>query len=295
MTQRTTEPWLIIGSSGQLGQELVSACGQRGIDYMAVGRSECDITNRAQVHALIHDFQPAVVLNAAAWTAVDAAETEEDAAWAVNAQGARNVADASASVDAALVHYSTDYVFNGNGNTPFAENAAVHPSTAYGRSKAEGEALVRECGPRRTWILRTAWLYSSQGANFVKTMLQLSAARDHVQVVDDQVGQPTWARDVAMQTLVLLRAGAPAGTYHATNSGQASWFTFARAVFELAGMDPSRVQPVTSAHFPRPARRPSYSVLGHDGWGAIGLAPMQPWDAALREAMPEILATHMAA
>jgi dTDP-4-dehydrorhamnose reductase len=203
----------------------------------------------------------------------------------VNATGAANLAAAAASVGATLVQYSTDYVFSGTATAPYAEDAVVAPVTAYGRTKAEGERLALSINPGRTYVLRTAYLYGQHGPNFASTMLRLASERDTVSVVTDQVGQPTWTADLAAQTLELIDAEAPPGIYHGTNSGQGSWFEFARAIFAAVGLDPNRIEPTDSRQFQRAAPRPAYSVLGHDRWDSVGIPPMRPWEAALHAAV----------
>jgi dTDP-4-dehydrorhamnose reductase len=181
------------------------------------------------------------------------------------------------------VQMSTDYVFDGTATAPYAEETARHPVSAYGRTKGEGERLALTANPR-TYVVRTAWLYGQHGPNFARTMLRLAAERETVDVVTDQVGQPTWTVDLARHLVALVEARAPFGFYHGTNSGQGSWFDLAQAVFELGGFDPARVKPTESAHFQRSAPRPAYSVLGHDAWQRAGLAPMRNWTLALRDA-----------
>ena len=272
--------YLIVGAGGMLGSDLQSALAGR--DVTAATRAELDVTDASAVTAAVagHD----VVINAAAYTKVDDAESNEDAAYAVNATGAGNLAAAAASAGAKLVQISTDYVFDGSATSPYAESTPVGPVSAYGRTKAEGERLALEANPDGTYIVRTAWLYGQHGPNFAKTMLTLAGKLDTVSVVTDQVGQPTWTLDLATQIVALLDADAPVGIYHGTASGQASWFDFAAAVFAGAGLDPARVLPTDSSQFVRPAPRPAYSVLGHDAWSAAGLAPMRDWRAALDEA-----------
>jgi dTDP-4-dehydrorhamnose reductase len=274
--------WLVTGAGGMLGRDLLAALS--GCDVTAADRASLDITDAAAVEVAVagHD----VVVNCAAWTAVDAAESAEPAAFDVNAVGAGLLARACARHGAALVQVSTDYVFDGTASEPYAEAAAPAPCSAYGRTKAAGERVVRAELPERHWILRTAWLYGEHGPNFVRTMARLEAERDTVDVVDDQLGQPTWTGDLAERVVATVGGGAPYGTYHATSSGQTTWFGLAHAVFELLGADPSRVRPTSSAAFVRPAPRPAYSVLGHDRWAAAGLPPMRPWHEALREAFP---------
>jgi dTDP-4-dehydrorhamnose reductase len=179
---------------------------------------------------------------------------------------------------------STDYVFDGHATEPYAEDTPRDPINAYGRTKAAGEELALAAHPDGTYVVRTAWLYGAGGPNFAKTMVKLADSHETVSVVDDQLGQPTWTGDLAARIVELLDADAPAGIYHGTNSGEATWYGFARAVFAQAGLDPERVKPTDSATFVRPAPRPSYSVLGHDAWAKAGLPPMRPWEDALAAA-----------
>jgi dTDP-4-dehydrorhamnose reductase len=273
--------YLITGANGMLGRDLQSALSGR--EVTALGRADLDVTDAAAVAAAVagHD----VVINCAAYTKVDDAEAHEDDAYAVNATGAGNLAAAAAAVGASIVQVSTDYVFDGSATSPYAEDTARAPISAYGRTKAAGEELVLARNPGRATIVRTAWLYGANGPNFAKTMLALAAARETWSVVDDQLGQPTWTADLAAQIVELLDADAPAGVYHGTNSGEASWFEFARAVLDESGLDPERITPTDSSAFVRPAPRPAYSVLGHDAWAAAGLREMRPWREALADAV----------
>lgn len=272
--------YLIAGSAGMLGRDLQKALAGR--DVTALSRAELDVTDREAVLAAVagHD----VVLNASAYTKVDDAETHEDDAYAINALGTENLAVAAARHGARFATVSTDYVFDGHATTPYAEDTTRDPINAYGRTKAAGEELALAAHPDGTFVVRTAWLYGAGGTNFAKTMVKLAATHETVSVVDDQLGQPTWTGDLAAQLVALLDADAPAGIYHGTNSGEATWYGFARAVFAQAGLDPERVKPTDSSTFVRPAARPSYSVLGHDGWARAGLAPMRPWEDALEAA-----------
>lgn len=271
--------YLIAGANGMLGNDLQAALAGRRV--RALGRSELDITDAASVADAVRDVD--VVINAAAYTAVDAAESDEDAAYAINATGAGHLARSAADAGARFVQVSTDYVFHGDATTPYAEDAPIDPLGAYGRTKAAGERLVREAHPG-AHIVRTAWLYGEHGASFPRTMLRLAADRDTVSVVTDQLGQPTWTADLASAIVALLDTDAPAGVYHGTNSGQGSWYDLARETFSLAGLDPERVLPTDSASFVRPAPRPSYSVLGHDAWTSAGLAEPRDWREALAAA-----------
>ncbi len=280
----TVTRYLITGAGGMLGRDLQSALAGRAVTPLT--RAELDIADATACANAVagHD----VVLNAAAYTAVDDAETHEDAATLINATGAENLARASAAVGAVLVQYSTDYVFAGDAASPYPEHTPLAPVSAYGRSKAEGERRARAAHPEATIVLRTAWLYGEHGPNFVNTMMRLYREREGaLTVVNDQHGQPTWTRDLAEQTVRMLDAGVRSGTLHGTNAGATTWYGFARAIVENLGGDPATVMPTDSAQFARPARRPANSVLAHDGWARLGLTPMRPWRAALDDAMAQ--------
>lgn len=269
-----------------LGRDLVDVLHGRGIAVVAVTHSDLDITQPDAVRAAVRDVD--VVANCAAWTAVDDAEAHEAQAFAVNAVGAANIARAARAAAARLVHVSTDYVFDGAAAAPYAEDAPVFPRSAYGRTKAAGEWAVRAEAPDHL-IVRTAWLYGAHGACFPRTIARLAGERDRLTVVDDQVGQPTWTRDVADLIERLVAARAPAGTYHATASGETSWHGFAHDVVASAGLA-TPVEPTTSDAFPRPAPRPAYSVLGHDALHAIGVPPIADWATRWEAAAHEVLA-----
>ncbi|MEO8262544.1 MAG: dTDP-4-dehydrorhamnose reductase, partial [Pseudolysinimonas sp.] len=207
-------------------------------------------------------------------------------AHAVNAIGAENAARAAAKAGARFVQLSTDYVFDGTATEPYREDQPRHPAGAYGRTKAEGEERVLAAHPS-PYIVRTAWLYGAAGRNFARTMLRLAAERDTVSVVTDQVGQPTWTADLARQIATLLKVDAAPGIYHGTNGGSTTWFGFARAVFERAGLDPERVQPTDSGTLALAAPRPAYSVLGHGAWTLAALDTPRAWNEALDAAFAE--------
>jgi dTDP-4-dehydrorhamnose reductase len=279
---------LVTGSLGQLGSEFVVLIGARpGDEVLGLDRPEIDITDAASVAAAFDAFRPDVVINCAAWTAVDDAETHEEAALLVNAEGPRVLAEACAAAGAWLVQVSTDYVFAGDATSPYGEEAVPAPVSAYGRTKLAGELAVQSVLPDSSYIVRTAWLYGLQGKNFVKTMLRLEGERETITVVDDQVGQPTYARDLARQVLMLLDARPAAGIFHGTNSGTASWCDLAQATFVESGADAGRVQPVDSASYAAAASRPAYSVLGHNRWTEVGIAPMRDWREALHAAFAD--------
>jgi dTDP-4-dehydrorhamnose reductase len=282
--------WLITGAGGMLGRDLMTALDGAGEDPVGLARGELDITDDAAVGAALRRGQPDVVVNCAAWTAVDEAEAHEDEAFAVNGAGAAHVAAACAARGIPMVQVSTDYVFPGDGHVPYAEGDATGPRNTYGRSKLAGELAVLRLLPGAGYVVRTAWLYGAHGPNFIRTMMRLERERPTVDVVDDQRGQPTWTVDVAGQIAALIRSRAPAGVYHATSSGEATWFEVAREVFRLQGADPARVRATSSSAFRRPAPRPAYSVLGHDRWAAAGLEPIGDWRLALKRAYPLLAA-----
>ena len=277
---------LVTGANGQLGSELVALYSARSGDVvLGVDLPDMDITSELSVGAVFDSFSPDVVINCAAWTAVDAAEENEVGALAVNGEGPRALARACSAAGAWLVQISTDYVFSGEATSPYAEDAIPDPRSAYGRTKLAGELAAREELPEAHYIVRTAWLYGHQGNNFVKTMLRLEKERETIDVVDDQVGQPTYAADLASQIVALLDARPAAGTFHGTNSGEVSWHGFTQEIFRLIGADPARVIAVTSEQFVRPAPRPAYSVLGHQRWADVGVAEMRDWRRAIADAV----------
>jgi dTDP-4-dehydrorhamnose reductase len=303
-----------------LGRDLVTVLRGRGEAVVASTRDDLDITHERRVRAAVREHRPDIVVNCAAWTAVDDAEADQEGAMAVNGAGARHLARACTSAGARLVQVSTDYVFGGDGGRPYAEDDPTAPGTAYGRTKLAGERAVLDLLPGSAYVVRTAWLYGAHGANFVRTMLKLAAGSDPVHVVDDQWGQPTWTMDVAERIVALARsgaagtgaagtgaagtgaaaaaagtgaaggAGAAPGVYHVTSSGQTTWFRLAQEVFRLAGADLARVRAVTSDAYPRPAKRPAYSVLGHARWAGTRIQPIGPWRDALERAFPALTA-----
>lgn len=280
--------WLVLGAGGMLGTDVFEVLSaDPRVQLTATTRHEVDLRDAAGVwHAVAgHD----VVVNAAAWTDVDGAEADPDRAMAANATAVGSLAAACRAASAVLLHISTDYVFPGDATAPYPEDAATAPINSYGASKLGGERFVLAELPKSGFVLRTAWLYGERGRNFVATMLRLATQRERIEVVDDQRGQPTWSLALARRLAELghaaLAGRAPAGIYHATATGETSWYGLARAVFELAGLDPDRIRPTTSDRFVRPARRPAYSVLGHGGWARAGLTPMPHWRPMLAEAL----------
>jgi len=283
--------WVVTGADGMLGRDLVALLHREGELAQGLRRVDLDVTEASAVGALFARLRPEVVVNCAAWTAVDDAESHEEEALAVNGHGPANLAAACAATGTRLVQVSTDYVFGGTAGQPYREDAATEPRTAYGRTKLAGEQAVSQRLPGACYIVRTAWLYGAQRRNFVRTMIRLERERPTIEVVDDQHGQPTWTLDVAAQIIALVRAQSATGIYHATSSGHTTWCDLAREVFRLLGADPLRVKPVASSTLQRPAVRPAYTVLGHDRWAAAGIAPIQDWRQSLHYAFPALLAT----
>lgn len=278
---------LLTGANGQLGRcfrDLVSETDT----VLALGSQELDISNRQAVLETAKQFQPDIIINAAAYTAVDKAESEPERAAAVNSHGPENLALAAKAVGARLVHVSTDYVFDGTGSTPYLETDAVNPLGVYGQTKLAGELLVRSILPDAI-IVRTAWVFSEYGNNFVKTMLRLAKDRPELGVVGDQVGCPTYAGDIAAAILKMVAADAAGGIYHYCGDSSVSWAEFAQAIFaegEKSGMlaRQPKVNHITTDQYPTPAKRPAYSVLSTARVSEF--YPASDWQAALVKIIP---------
>ena len=282
--------WLITGGSGQLGLALQIELNAKNIDFFAPDSNDLDITNSTQVSKVLKNINPRIVVNAAAWTDVEAAETDSSAAFKVNALGARNLAASTKRVGSTFIHLSTDYVFSGTRSTPWQESSNANPISVYGVSKSEGEILVKMEYPEKSFIIRTAWLYSENGNNFARKIARLAMKDSEiVTVVDDQIGQPTYAGDLALKIIDLINTEAPIGIYHGTNSGEASWFDFAIEIFRYCGADIKRIIPIKSNEFKSKVQRPKYSVLGHSNWDGTKCGEMRNWKLALGCAMPEII------
>lgn len=253
--------FLITGAGGQVGQELQRLSAGRSERFLFADSRSLDISDAAAVRAYFAEHRPTYCINCAAYTAVDRAEAEPERAFAVNRDGAANLARACAEQGSQLLHYSSDYVYHNDLNRPLRETDPTNPQGVYAASKLAGERAIGELLPDAL-ILRTSWVYSSYGHNFVKTMLRLGRERPELRIVYDQIGTPTYARDLAAASLQLLAAPpAGGGVYNFANEGVTSWYDFALATFELAGITACRVVPIESADYPTPARRPHYSVL----------------------------------
>ncbi|MGX2996782.1 dTDP-4-dehydrorhamnose reductase [Streptomyces sp. JNUCC 64] len=285
-----TTSWLVTGAGGKLGRDVLAALAATpGAGATGRTRDRLDVTDPVAVRAAVAPHR--VVVNCAAWTDVDGAETHEAAATAVNATGVEHLARACARTGAVLLHVSTDYVLSGGARRPHPEDAPTGPLNAYGRGKLLGERAVAALLPSAGYTVRTAWLYGGHGRDFVTTVLELAARRPTVDVVADQYGQPTSSAALARQLVALgtaaLAGRAPAGVYHGTAAGHTTWYGLAREAYRLGGLDPGRVRPVGSEAFPRPAVRPVYGVLGHDGWARAGVAPQPHWREQLAAAFRE--------
>ncbi len=287
---------LITGKNGQLGYELARLFSTvKDVEVLALDRSQLDLTKPDEMRSVIRKLKPALIINAAAYTAVDQAEREATLAMQVNGFAPGILAEAANECGALLIHFSTDYVFSGDGNTPYQETDAVAPQSVYGKTKLAGELAVSSIA-KRYLILRAAWLYSNRRHNFLLTMLRLARERDQLKVVNDQLGSPTWVRDVAEATsrLVTISNGAvdtaaANGIYHVTATGVTSWFGFADAIIRQTA-DPQRrvkqVEAITTAEYQAPAPRPAYSVLAHDKLAAAGI-PMRDWQSQLHDCLQE--------
>ncbi|NER79329.1 MAG: dTDP-4-dehydrorhamnose reductase [Leptolyngbya sp. SIO1D8] len=289
---------LLVGSQGQVGQELMLTLPAIG-EVVAWSRTDIDLTDLDSIFPAVVAQQPDVIVNAAAYTAVDKAESEPDLAHQINAAAPGQLAKAAAACNAAIIHISTDYVFNGNQNRPYQPEAATHPLGIYGQSKRAGELAIQAV-TERYGILRTAWVYGAKGkGNFVKTMLRLGADREELRVVYDQVGSPTWAYDIAqaIASLVPQLNESTFGTYHYTNSGVVSWYDFAVAIFEEASvlgypLKLTSVKPITSDQYPTPAERPAYSVLAGEKFARL-IGQIAPhWRISLRKMLKENRRSH---
>ena len=274
----------VLGARGMLGRDLLERLADT-TDVVGFGRTELDITNSTSVTSALDGFD--VVVNAAAFTAVDDAESQREVAYAINATGPENLATVCRTLGSILVQISTDYVFDGNASAPYDERAEANPQSVYGASKRAGEEAVLSENPGASVIVRTSWLYGVHGTSFPRSILTAGLTRDTLDVVNDQWGQPTWTADVATMVSRLIEADISTGIFHATNAGATTWHQFATALFGLAGWNPTRVRETTSAAFKRPATRPSWSVLGHQAWADHGLPTPRPWNEALAEAWTE--------
>lgn len=283
---------LVAGRSGQVARALLNQAKLAEVALVAIGRPELDLTDEASIERILERVAPSVIINAAAYTAVDRAEEEPDEAWRINADAAGVLARAAYNYGAPIVHLSTDYVFSGAQDAPYREEDDTGPMNTYGESKLEGERLVLQANPRSI-VVRTAWVFDGHGANFVRKMLRLACANEEISVVSDQVGSPTYAEDLARALLSIALAPKYTGIYHCVGGGETTWFGFAHAIFTQAlarGGPSASVKPVQSEGYPTRVRRPANSRLNCDKIAADYGVQLRPWDAALSECLDHIAA-----
>ena len=278
---------LVTGAAGQLGVELVEAFSRAGHQVVSTTHADLDICNGPAIESLVVDARPDWIIHGAAWTAVDACESDPARANAVNAQGTRNIVSAADRVGARVLYVSTDYVFDGTKSSPYLETDVPNPQSVYGASKLAGEEMLRPVD----LIVRISWVCGYHGNNMVKTILRLATTQPTLRFVDDQIGHPTFADDAARGMVALVESGMT-GIVHLTNQGVVSWCGFARAVLEAAGEDPSRVEPITTADLqpPRPAKRPANSVLDNAAIRAAGLPLLEDFRVPLARLVGRLLA-----
>ncbi|MDQ0231438.1 dTDP-4-dehydrorhamnose reductase [Metabacillus malikii] len=269
---------VVTGAAGQLGQDVVINLEKSNHVVYGANRETLDITNEDNVKQYIANIKPDVIIHCAAYTNVDKAEEEPDVAYEINALGSKYLAEAASSVGAKMLYVSTDYVFDGSANEPYEVNHPTNPLGVYGNTKLAGEKFVAGTLEEH-FIIRTAWVYGTKGNNFVKTMIRLGAERGQVGVVSDQIGSPTYTVDLA-NFLIELMVTDKYGIYHATNGGECSWYDFAKEIFRQADLQVI-VNPLTTEQFPRPAKRPSYSVLSKQRIESEGLKPLRHWTEGL--------------
>jgi dTDP-4-dehydrorhamnose reductase len=281
---------LVLGRHGQVGAALTQSMQGLG-ELIALDRAQLDLSNPDAIRTALRELQPQMIINAAAYTAVDAAESDEATAFQVNAEAPRVIAEESERLGAALIHYSTDYVFDGGKQGSWLEDDAPAPLSVYGRSKLAGEQAITDVGGSHL-ILRTSWVYGLHGKNFLLTMLKLAETRDELAIVDDQIGAPTWAVTIADATAAIIRdsgesaqLAALSGIYHLCAGGHTSWFGFAQAIFAHASIERKpKLRPITTAEYPTPAKRPSNSMLNTDKFRHT-FGDLPAWDNAIQTCM----------
>ena len=281
--------YLIVGAEGQLGRSLQDDLAARNLEFVALSRKDLDVTDLIQVRRAILRSNAEIIFNAAAYTNVEQAEIETEKAFEINENGVRNLATVSSEINAKFIHFSTDYVFSGTRNEPWQIDSQVNPISVYGKSKLAGEIAVFEEYPDNSLIIRTAWLYSAYGKNFYKTILRHALRNsDPINVVNDQFGQPTHARDLANLAFSATDKSVPAGIYHGSNSGSTNWHDFAVEIFRLAGADTGRVQETSTRDYKSGVSRPEYSVLDNSKWLDFGIKPLGSWQESVSRAFPAI-------
>ena len=273
---------LLLGGSGILGSEVLRLLQQENLEYLAPTSSDLDIREKDQVFNFLSEFKPSWTINCAAWTNVDEAEVYFDEAKMLNEEAVRNIAHAASELRSSVIHISTDYVFNGESTQPYLESSREEPINKYGESKLRGEKALMTVLPE-SYVIRTSWLYGSNGRNFVRTIAEKALRNENAKVVDDQIGSPTFARDLGKGMLAIVNQRPQPGVYNFSNSGSCTWFELARWIYKDMGSNPDLVQAISSASLGLAARRPRYSLLSKEKWGNTGLTRVQPWEKSLRQ------------
>ena len=280
--------WLVLGANGQLGQELINLLKTKNIESIGTDRNEIDFTKPNEITEKIDKLNPSHIVNCGAYTQVDKAEEEIELANLINAQAVGVIAKYAHEKQLPFVHISTDYVFDGTATNPYQEDHEVNPQSVYGKSKAQGEKEAVEKNPL-AYILRTAWVYGAYGNNFPKTIAKKLMNKESVNIVNDQIGAPTWTLDLALAIVEILEKKSKPGIYHVTNSESCSWFEFAREIAKTLNLDENLIKPTDSKSFVRPAARPKFSVLSNKKWQSAGLTPLRSWKDAWEKAAPTVL------
>ena len=277
---------LVTGANGQLGMSLSDLSDQFDGVMLFRSRKDVDITDRESIRSVINTFKPDYIINCAAYTAVDKAEAEVEKAFDINKQGLINLIKETEDLQCKIIHISTDYVFNGSNSLPYKEEDGIDPQSVYGSSKAEGEKALLEMAASRSVIIRTSWLYSEYGHNFLKTMLRLGKEKESISVVDDQIGVPTYTKDLANAIFKLIikniSIDSKKNIFHFSNAGESNWFEFAKEIMKIADLNCS-VNPIPTSSFPTPAQRPKYSILNSEKIEDLLKIKIRPWQDALTE------------
>ncbi len=279
---------LVLGKTGQVGSDLIQLANEKNINFVALDRSDLDLMDTESIKQKILNYEFDYLINCAAYTQVDLAESEVEKASKINALAVAEMAAACKEKNSTLVHISTDYVFAGDGVQPYKESDKPDPQSVYGSSKLQGEQFALAINPK-TWILRTAWVYGEGGSNFPKTIAKHLLAGKELDVVDDQVGAPTWSKDIAEAILNLIQIAPEYGIFNCTNGGETSWFGFAQEVANSLNIDQSQIKPSKSSSLNRPAKRPNYSVLSSEKWIKAGLNPLPNWFTSWQTASGKVL------
>jgi dTDP-4-dehydrorhamnose reductase len=281
---------LILGGSGMLGTEVIRSAKLRGLNFLAPTSAELDVREKSAVEGFVKQRKPDWIINCSAWTNVEGAEEFQEKAWALNATAVKDIAEVASSNNSNLIHISTDYVFDGAKGAPYTEADSPSPINQYGTSKAAGESAILASKLSSYYIVRTSWLYGVSGKNFVKTMARKALNDDAAGVVEDQLGSPTSARDLAEGIIEIVKVIPEPGIYHFSNEGKCSWFEFAQEIYRLCDSDGQLVNPIKTVEFAQKAKRPMNSELDTAKWDGSGLSKLTPWQKALADLMPEILA-----